>query len=331
MKKNRIVLLGILLSCASLSLVACGAEENVNESLDSVTFVLDWTPNTNHTGLYVAKELGFFQEEGIEVDIKQPPEDGATSLVATGRADFGVDFQDYLAPAFENSMPITAVAAVVQHNNSGIMSLKSKNIKTPKDLEGKTYATPNLQIETAMMEYIVAKDGGSYDNVIKVPSTVTDVVSALNTNIDAVWEYYSWEGISAKLNGLDTNFMYFKDIEPAFDYYTPVIIANNAFLNNKPDLARRFLKALSKGYEYAVSEPSESADILLKSAPELDYEIVHESQEYLTSEYISDAAQWGYIDPSRWNNYYNWLYENDLTVKLPENGGFTNEYLPNTP
>lgn len=328
MKKSRIILLGLLVSCISFSSVACGVEENVNKSLDSVTFVLDWTPNTNHTGLYVAKELGFFEEEGIEVDIKQPPEDGATSLVATGRADFGVDFQDYLAPAFENSMPVTAVAAVLQHNNSGIISLKSKNIKTPKDLEGKRYATPNLQIETAMMDYIVSKDDGNYDKVIKIPSTVTDIVSALKTNIDSVWVYYSWDGIGAKLSGLDTNFMYFKDIEPVFDYYTPVIIANNAFLNNKPDLAKRFLKALSKGYEYAVEAPTESADILLKNAPELDSEIVYESQNYLASEYISDASQWGYIDPSRWNGYYNWLYENDLTVKLPENGGFTNEYLP---
>lgn len=328
MKKSRIVLLGLLVGCISFSSVACGVEDNANKSLDSVTFVLDWTPNTNHTGLYVAKELGFFEEEGIEVDIKQPPEDGATSLVATGRADFGVDFQDYLAPAFENSMPVTAVAAVLQHNNSGIISLKSKNIKTPKDLEGKRYATPSLQIETAMMDYIVTKDGGTYDRVIKVPSTVTDVVSALKTNVDSVWVYYSWDGLGAKLNGLDTNFMYFKDIEPVFDYYTPVIIANNAFLNNKPDLAKRFLKALSKGYEYAVEAPVESADILLKNAPELDSEIVYESQNYLASEYISDASQWGYIDPSRWNGYYNWLYENDLIVKLPDNSGFTNEYLP---
>lgn len=80
---------------------AAGASEKTSstdgQQLQTITFVLDWTPNTNHTGIYVADKLGYFKEAGIQIDIQQPPEDGATALVATGKAQFGVDFQDYLA------------------------------------------------------------------------------------------------------------------------------------------------------------------------------------------------------------------------------------------
>ena len=120
---------------------AAGASEKTSstdgQQLQTITFVLDWTPNTNHTGIYVADKLGYFKEAGIQIDIQQPPEDGATALVATGKAQFGVDFQDYLAPAYVSDLPVTAVAALIQHNTSGIISLKEKGIQSPKDLEGK--------------------------------------------------------------------------------------------------------------------------------------------------------------------------------------------------
>lgn len=111
---------------------AAGASEKTSstdgQQLQTITFVLDWTPNTNHTGIYVADKLGYFKEAGIQIDIQQPPEDGATALVATGKAQFGVDFQDYLAPAYVSDLPVTAVAALIQHNTSGIISLKEKGI-----------------------------------------------------------------------------------------------------------------------------------------------------------------------------------------------------------
>ena len=165
--------------------------------LEKITFVLDWTPNTNHTGIYVARDLGYYEEAGIEIDIVQPPEDGATALVGSGRADFGVDFQDYLAPALQpdTAVPVTAVAAIIQHNTSGIISLKEKGITSPKMLEGKTYATWDLPVEQAIIKLVMERDGGDFSKLNMVPSTVTDVVSALQTNIDAVWIYYAWTAL----------------------------------------------------------------------------------------------------------------------------------------
>lgn len=305
---------------------ACSSE-NKNE----ITVVLDWTPNTNHTGLYVALENGYYEELGLNVTIEQPPEDGAASLVASGRADFGVDFQDYLAPAFskDSPLPVTAVAAIIQHNTSGIISMADKGIESAKDLEGHTYATWELPIEQSIIKDCMEKQQGDFSKLELIPSTITDAVTAIQNNVDSVWIYYAWDGIACDVAGLETNYFAFKDIDPAFDYYTPVLIANNDFLKNHPDKAKDFLKATSKGYEYAVQNPEEAADILLKHAPELNRELVVESQKYLADEYIADAEAWGIIDAERWNCFFDYLWDNKLIEKeIADNYGFTNEYLP---
>lgn len=318
----------------ALSLAACGSGETSQgeNGKEKITFVLDWTPNTNHTGLYVAQEKGYFEDEGLEVEIVQPPEDGADALVASGKAQFGISFQDTMAPGVvgEDALPTTAVAAVVQHNTSGIISRKGEGMDTPKGLEGKKYATWDAPIEKAMMENVVEADGGDFSKVELIPSTVTDEVSALESkSVDAIWIFYAWAGVATEVAGLETDYFAFKDINPAFDYYTPVIIGNNEFLEKEPETAKKFLSAVKKGYEDAIEDPDGAAEILCEAAPELDQELVKASQEYLKDQYIADADRWGYIDPDRWNLFYNWLNENGLTEnEIPENTGFSNEYLP---
>ena len=332
MKKKIVAVLTA--GCMALSLAACGSGETSqgeNEK-EKITFVLDWTPNTNHTGLYVAQEKGYFEDEGLEVEIVQPPEDGADALVASGKAQFGISFQDTMAPGVvgEDALPTTAVAAVVQHNTSGIISRNGEGMDTPKGLEGKKYATWDAPIEKAMMENVVEADGGDFSKVELIPSTVTDEVSALESkSVDAIWIFYAWAGVATEVAGLETDYFAFKDINPAFDYYTPVIIGNNEFLEKEPETAKKFLSAVKKGYEDAIEDPDGAAEILCEAAPELDQELVKASQEYLKDQYIADADRWGYIDPDRWNLFYNWLNENGLTEnEIPENTGFSNEYLP---
>jgi len=309
-----------------LPFVSCTKKEE-----NEITVVLDWTPNTNHTGLYVALEKGFYEELGLKVNIQQPPEDGATSLVASGKAEFGVDFQDYLAAAYatDDPLPVTAVAALIQHNTSGIISMADKGINSAKDLEGKSYATWDLPIEKAMIKDCMEKEGGDFSKLELIPSTVTDTMTAIQTNVDSVWIYYAWDGVACETKGLETNYFAFKDIDPAFDYYTPVLIANNSFLKDSPELAKAFLEATQKGYEYAIEDPGKAADILLKYAPELDRDIVKASQEYLAKEYIADAKRWGEFDQKRWDAFFDYLWDNKLTEKEIADGfGFTNDYLP---
>ncbi|MCM1550136.1 MAG: ABC transporter substrate-binding protein [Clostridium sp.] len=322
---------GIFLTGA-LIVAGCGCGTNTEKNAEGqteITFVLDWTPNTNHTGLYVAQELGYFEDAGLTVTIVQPPEDGATTMVASGQAQFGIDFQDYLTPVFtsEDKMPVEAVAAILQHNTSGIISLQEDGIISPADMEGKNYATWNLAIEQAILRNVVEADGGDFDNVNLIPEYVTDVPTALQQDIDAVWIYYAWDGISTEVAGLDTNMFYFRDITPEFDYYSPVIIANTDFLESDGDTARAFLNAVRRGYEYAIENPEEAADILCEAVPELNQEMVKKSQIWLANQYKAEVEQWGYIDQTRWDAFYAWLYENDLSEEIPSGYGFTNEYL----
>ena len=326
MKKFVMFLLCITLI---LGLTACGGQQE-----QTVTVVLDWTPNTNHTGIYVALANGYFEEAGLDVQVVQPPEDGAVTLVASGKAQFGVSFQDSLAPAFagDSPMPVTAVAAIIQHNTSGIVSRAGEGMDTPRGLEGKKYATWDLDVEKATIRDVMAADGGNFDLVELIPSTVTDEVSALQSgSVDAIWIFYGWAGVACEVAGLDTDYFEFADIDPVFDYYTPVLIGSNAWLEENPDAARAFLAALSKGYTYAAEHPAEAADILMEAAPELkaNSALVYASQEYLAGEYIADAARWGEFDGERWAAFFNWLNENDLMeAEIDPDFGYTNDYLP---
>ena len=323
--------IGLSLFAIAAASMACGSEKQSTSVEKKLKLVLDWTPNTNHTGLYVAMDKGYYKDVGIELEIVQPPEDGAEVLVASGKADFGISFQDTMAGALskDSPLPIKAVAAITQHNTSGIMSRKGDGITTPKGLEGKKYATWDLPIEKAILKNVVEKDGGDFAKVELIPSTVTDEVSALSTKqIDAVWVYYGWAGISAKEKGFDFDYFAFKDINPTFDYYTPVLITNDDMIKNNSDTVKKFLEATKKGYEFAAGNPQDAAEILLKYAPEIDSKLANASQEYLSTCYIDKDIPWGYIDSERWKNFYRWINDNNLLEhRIDEGAGLDNEFI----
>lgn len=339
MKKLKKITAALLAAVLVFSFAACskssdGKTENTAE-LKDITVCLDWTPNTNHTGLYVALSKGYYKDAGLNVSIVQPPENGATEACSAGQAQFAIDAQDTLAAAFTSDTPmqVTAVAALIQHNTSGIISLKGQGMDRPKGLEGKTYLTWDSPIELAMMKNVVEKDGGDWDKVTKIPNTVTDEAQDVKQNPDhAIWVFYGWGGINGEVNKIDTDFFYFKDLNPTFDYYTPILIANNDFLKSNPDEAKVFLEATRKGYEYAIENPDEAAQILIDGDDTKSLvgseELVKASQKWLSDQYIADAQKWGYIDPARWDAFYAWLYEEKLIEKeLPAGTGYSNDYL----
>ena len=334
--KKKLTALMLATMMMVFGLAACGdsnaSDEETNDNT-AITFVLDWTPNTNHTGIYVADKLGYFDEAGLDVEIVQPPDDGAEAMVASGKAQFGVSFQDYLVPAVAGetkTMPITAVAAILQHNLSGIMSAKDQGITSPAKMENHTYATWELPIEQAILKGCVEADGGDFSKVEMIPETIDDEVAALKAKqVDTIWVYYGWAGISAQVQDFDINYFAFKDIDDAFDYYSPVIIANDDFLADNPDTAKAFLAAVAKGYEYAIENPDEAADILVEANPEVDAELAKASQKYLSDQYQAEADQWGVIDAARWNKFYQFINDKGLSEQeIPMDIGFTNDYLP---
>ena len=332
MKKIICVLLVLLL--AGSAIILSRKAEDKNETTQ-ITICLDWTPNTNHTGFFVADKLGYYEDAGIKVSIVQPPENGAELMVASGRAQFGISFQDTLADLFSTEAPpeITSVAAVLQHNTSGIISRKGEGATSPKGLEGKRYSTWDWPIEQATVKYIMEKDGGDYSKLELIPNAVTNEAEALkNKDTDAIWIYYAWAGIACEKAELDFDYFALTDIDEVFDYYTPVIVANNDFLKENPEVARAFLAATKRGYEFAVRNPVDAAKILVEGdttgslSGSLDF--VTASQEWISEKYIDDAAQWGIFDADRWNAYYNWVYEQKLIAnKIPQDYGFTNDFI----
>lgn len=306
-------------------------EEKSADGGEKVTVVLDWTPNTNHTGLYTALENGYYKDQGLDVEIVQPPEGGAASLVASGKADFGISYQEEVtyAKTSDDPLPIKAIAAVIQHNSSGFASPKDKNIKTPKDFEGKIYGGWGSESETAAIKAVMEKTGADFDKVTIADIGQDDFFTATTNSVDFAWIYEGWDVVQAKLKNFDLNFIPLNQFDNRLDYYTPVIISNETLLNDNPELAKKFMKATTEGYQFAIDNPEEAAKTLVKHAPEIDEELAIESQKFLASKYKDDAPRWGEMKDEVWNNYTAFLKEYGLINKdLKPEDAYTNEFLP---
>lgn len=308
-----------------------GNSNNEQEVLEKVTVVLDWVPNTNHTGMYVAQENGYYEEQGLEVEIIQPTAGGSADLIAAGQGEFGISYQEQVvyARTTADPLPVKAIAAIIQNNTSGMASPTLKDIESPKDFEGKKYGGWGSPIEEAMLKALMEQDGGDFEKVEMVDIGTSDFFTSVENHVDFTWIYYGWDGVAAEIKDFDINFIKLQDIEPALNFYTPVIIANETLLNDNPELAKKFLNATSKGYEFAIDNPEEAAEVLLKHVPELDEEIVTASQKYLANEYKAQAKRWGEMKEEVWTTYGNWMFDNDLLEnQLESDKAFTNEFLP---
>jgi ABC-type nitrate/sulfonate/bicarbonate transport system substrate-binding protein len=310
---------------------ASTADKKVSGSAAKITFCLDYTPNTNHTGLYVAQEKGYFKDEGLTVKIVQPADGTAEAMIGSGQAQLGVSYQDYIANALSSKNPVAieAVAAIIQHNTSGIMSRKADGITSAKKMEGHTYATWDMPVEQATIKQVMESDGGDYSKLKQVPYEVDDEVAGLKANMfDCVWVYEGWAVQNAKVQNYPVNYFSFVSMDKVFDFYTPVIAANDAFAKKHPEVVKAFVRAAKRGYEYAIKHPQAAGEILLKEAPELSDKLVQASAKYLAKQYQSDAKTWGVIDKSRWARYFEWLNDKNLVEnKLDVNSGWTMDYL----
>jgi ABC-type nitrate/sulfonate/bicarbonate transport system substrate-binding protein len=328
MRRGFMKMLLVVMLFAALIMAGCQQEE---ASLQKITVVLDWVPNTNHTGLYVALEEGFFEEEGLDVKIIQPTEGGSADLIAAGQGEFGLSYQEQVtyARTAEVPLPVKAIAAVIQHNTSGFASPAEKQILSPKDFEGKKYGGWNSPMEEAMIKGLMGITGGDFSKLEMVSVGTLDFFAAVSKHVDFTWIYYGWDGIAAEVKGVSLNFIKLQDVDARLDSYTPVIIASEKLLEEDPELVRSFMKALSKGYGFAVEDPDRAVEHLLRHAPEIDREIAIESQRYLAREYQGDAARWGEMDVEVWRTYADWMFEKELIPhELIAEEAFTNEYLP---
>ncbi len=298
--------------------------------LEEITVILDWVPNTNHTGIYVARDQGYYREAGLDVEIIQPSEGGSADLIAAGKGEFGISYQEQVtyARTSDEPLPIVAIAAIIQQNTSGFASPSDRDIKTPADFEDKKYGGWGSPMEEAMLRGLMEKFGADYSRLEIVNIGASDFFTSVERDVDFAWIFYGWDGIRAELTGFDLDFMLLQDVDPVLDFYTPLIIASEEKIQDDPELVRDFLKATKKGYSFAINDPQKAAEILLAENNELDGSLVAASQQYLAGEYITYEQGWGFMELKIWEDFSGWMYEKGLLNKeLDASEAFTNRFL----
>jgi ABC-type nitrate/sulfonate/bicarbonate transport system substrate-binding protein len=308
---------------------ACGVTELAGST--PVKFMLDWVPNTNHTGVFVARDMGYFDEAGLDVEVIEPGEVYPEAAVASGAADFGISFQESVSLARAEGATIVSVAAVLQHNTSGFASLSTLGVAGPADFEGLRYGAWGSPSEIPTLKALMEGSGSDFGKLKMVTTGFSDPIALLSSKqVDLVWIYYGWQGIQAELEGIDLDVVMMEDyFDYVPDFYTPVVITSEAYIADQPEIVQALLEALSHGYTYAAQHPSEAADILLSAVPELDSTLVRESQSWLSAYYIAEAPRWGEQRQSVWQDYADWMVKNDIVatpIVVPD--AFTNEFLP---
>lgn len=326
MKKSLII---ILLLAFVFSTVGCGGNGQIEQDLlNKVTVLLDWTPNTNHTGVYVAQALGYYEEEGLEIEIVQPSAGSAAQLVASGQGDIAFSYQEEVTLARTTGLPVKGIAAVIQHNTSGFAAPISKNIKSPRDFEGKKYGGWGSPAEEATIKALMNQAIADFSTVEMVNIGSADFFTSVQRDVDFAMIYWGWTGIESELRDVPLDFLRMIDYSDALDFYSPVLVANETTISERSEMLTRFMRATSRGYDYCINNPQEAGEILLSAVPELNRDLVLQSQTYLAGEYQSDAERWGLMSGERWQKYADWMYSQGLIEKQLEfEQAFTNEFL----
>lgn len=316
---------------ASTAPAAASAAATTSGSAQKVSVMLDWVPNTNHTGLYVAQERGYFTAQGLNVEILPLAEGGSVEqIVGNGKVPFGISSSESLAKARSEGIPIVCIAPIIQHDTAGFASLKKANITRPKDFEGKRYGAFGSPTEKALIGKLMQADGGDVSKVEFVEIGDSDFLTlAAKGQVDFAWVFEGWEVIDGRLRGLDLNFIpliAWKQVIP--DYYTPIFITNEAMTQQNGDVVKRFLAATSKGYNDAIVDPKTTGDILAKATPETSKDLIQQSQAYLAKQYTADAPKWGDQKPEVWQAFGAFMTEQKLLAKpFDPSKAFTTAFL----
>jgi len=305
-----------------------------------VVVALDWSPNTNHTGFYVAKAKGWYESVGLKVRLlganeedfrgsyteangTNPDGDFPTpcSKVAAKTAMFALNSPEGCVgwntpPPGVQRPALQAVAALLQTQTSAIVTLKGKGCDRPKDLDGKVYASYAARFEGRIVQQMIRNDGGKGDYTEAVLPMLGIWNTVLEGKADATWVFMGWEGVEAKMKGLELNTFYLQDYGIPYGY-APCLLAHPDTLSESPGTVRAFLKATAQGYEWAAANPEEAAQILIEGAKEhngfvLDNEMVKMSQQQMSSAYLDANGKWGRMEKSKWDAYLDWLSSSGL-------------------
>lgn len=293
--------IAILGSIAMLvGVAACGQSNDSTKTaadgngLTKVTFMLSWAPDTNHIGVYVAKNKGYFKQAGLDVDIVAVAQAGAEQAVNNGMADFALSNLTNEGIYTLKGAKIKQVMQVQQKPSAIWCSLASnKDIKSPKDFDGKTFATFGSNESDAVIRRMIQTDGGkgTFDKVTVGTSTFQTLSSK---KADFGGFYATWEGVQADMYGPKLNCFTEPDYGVPGNADTIGVITSDKTISSNPGLVKKFVQATKKGYEYAYSHPDDAAAILVKEAPDANLKLDFVKKSMKT---IVDDQYWG--DPAK--------------------------------
>ena len=303
----------------------------------TVRLALDWVPNTNHTGIYVALAKGWFEEAGVKLQVLPYGSVSPEVLVANGQAEVGVSSTEGVLGAVAAGEPVVSIAAMLSTNTAALAVLEKSGITRPRDLDGKIYAAFGSTYEDPTIAAVIRSDGGTGD-FRSALLNVAGFDALLAGRADFVWIFKGWQGVQAQREGVDLTLFNFNDYGVP-DYYTPVLVASPDGIENNAAALKTFLAATARGYTYAANNPAEAADLLTKTAPAGSFPdpgLVRESQKLVSSFYLAQAQAWGQQSPEKWTGYPTLLLDADVfgdatkAVRNAVEAGtlYTNEVLP---
>lgn len=297
-----VISVGVLSGCSS------------EASSVKVKLALDWFPNSNHLGLYIAEERGYFKEENLEVEI-YTPSDPSTVLqtVASGSDDFGMNYQPDVLIARGKGVPVVSVLGMVQHPLNSLMTLKSSDYQTPGDLKGKKVGYPGIPWNEDALATMLQADGLSGLDDVELVNVGWELGSSIMSGrVDAIiGAYFTHESISLENEGYPVNIMRMEEWEVP-DYYELVLVTSEKFLFQNEGVVERFTRAVSKGYSDAILDPQAGVDILKKYAPEIDESIDRPGADLLRLLWQDENGRFGKQKESKWVKFAEWMQRKGL-------------------
>ncbi len=327
--KRIFALLPLILLLASCGGASSGGHGSQNGP-EKVTLTLDWYPNADHAGVYVAEEQGYFEDASLEVEMRQPSDPAAVlQLVAAGRSEFGISYENEMTSAAARDIPVLSIMAITQHPLNSIISLKKSGIDSPEELAGKKIGYAGTSFGTAVIDTVVQEAGKDPSSVEKV-NVGYDLRPALTSRrVDAVVDaYWNIEAVELAQEGFETNVIRLNEVGVP-NYNELVFATSKSYANANPDVVRRFVGALVKGHEYALENPQAAHHALLEANEELDPETVEETLKLTVPLFKDEGESVGYQDPEEWRAYVKWAVKNDVLPRpIDVDEVMTNEYLP---
>jgi len=333
MTRLRIAAIALVVLALTLALAACGEKsEDVSGERQGFGLTLDFYPNPDHVGIYMAQKLGYFEEAGLDVSIDAPSDPAApVKQVAAGRTDLAISYEPEVALAREQGLDVVAVGALVDRPLTSLIWLKQSGIKGVGDLKGKTIATAGIPYQDAFLKTILARANLTPDDVKSVNVGFGLLPALVGGSAQAMLGGYSnVEGVDLRERGKAPVVTPVDQLGvPTYDEL--VFVANRNTLEEDPEKFRLFLAALQRGTEAAVENPGVATTAITEANPDLEPKLAAaEVKATLPLLGARTADQpYGYMDPKEWEAFAGWMRDNDLIGSLPQASELLDDsYLP---